>query len=348
MAALPSVELGTGGSRSRMFCEQTLRLEAQVQAKRAPCAGYAGCGWKPGEGAVKSMQGGVGGHRHRHSWVTWRHGALAVTLGQGGLEAGTRAVVRVGVPWDAHRPFPKTIHQAGWHAQVGHLDMVAGRAGVASPEHKASSARGDRQGSPCRQRAVGPQRLGWGTPRREGRAPWDHPVLRCDPAEEPLHKVCPRQGCRDSSPKLQAPVLELPGRMVTECSWRPKCPPRPQHQDLGAGVLVPLPLLLEGETHRLQSADDKRLVVIKSHSSSAFCYHQEPAILNHTSLKYSSSQISVVHLNLSNHCVCCSFNNIMATSDMVILNTYPLISSVSYMDVNVEDFPLTAALAQKE
>ena len=33
---------------------------------------------------------------------------------------------------------------------------------------------------------------------------------------------------------------------------------------------------------------------------------------------------------------------------MVILNTYPLISSVSYMDVNVEDFPLTAALAQKE
>lgn len=62
-----SVELGTGGSRSRMFCEQTLHLEAQVQAKRAPCAGYAGCGWKPGEAAVKSMQGGVEGHGRRHS-----------------------------------------------------------------------------------------------------------------------------------------------------------------------------------------------------------------------------------------------------------------------------------------
>lgn len=43
-----------------MFCEQT-RLEAQVQAKRAPSAGYAGCGWKPREGAMKSMQGGGGG-----------------------------------------------------------------------------------------------------------------------------------------------------------------------------------------------------------------------------------------------------------------------------------------------
>lgn len=31
----------------------------------------------------------------------------AVTHGQGGLEAGTRAVVGVDVPWDAHRPFPK-------------------------------------------------------------------------------------------------------------------------------------------------------------------------------------------------------------------------------------------------
>lgn len=192
--------------------------------------------------------------------------------------------MRVGVPWDAHRPFPKTIHQAGWRAQVGHLDMVAGRAGVASPEQKASGARGDRQGSPCRQRAVGLQRLGWGTPRREGGAPWGHPLLRF-PAREPLHKVCPHQGCRDSSPKLQAPVLELPGRVVTGCSWRPKCPPRPQHWDLGAGVLVPLPLPLEGETHRLQSTDDRCLVVIKNRSSSVFCYHQEPAILNHTSAK---------------------------------------------------------------
>lgn len=32
----------------------------------------------------------------------------AVTHEQGGLEAGTRAVVGVGVPWDAHSPFPKT------------------------------------------------------------------------------------------------------------------------------------------------------------------------------------------------------------------------------------------------
>lgn len=31
----------------------------------------------------------------------------AVTHEQGGLEAGTRAAVGVGVPWDAHSPLPK-------------------------------------------------------------------------------------------------------------------------------------------------------------------------------------------------------------------------------------------------
>ena len=59
-------------------------------------------------------------------------------------------------------------------------------------------------------------------------------------------------------------------------------------------------------------------------------------------LKSSSSQISVVDLSLSNHCVCCSFNNIMATSDMVVLNTYPLINNVFCMDVNM-NFQLTAS-----
>ena len=31
----------------------------------------------------------------------------------------------------------------------------------------------------------------------------------------------------------------------------------------------------------------------------------------------------------------------MATSDMVVLNAYPLINSVFYMDVNMENFRLT-------
>lgn len=51
----------------------------------------------------------------------------------------------------------------------------------------------------------------------------------------------PRRGCRDSSPELQAPVLALPGCVVTGCPWRPECPPRPQHRDSGAGVLAPRP-----------------------------------------------------------------------------------------------------------
>lgn len=57
---------------------------------------------------MTSMRGGGGG-QGLQAWLGHlesRH-VEAVTHGQGGLEAGTRAVVGVDVPWDAHRPFPK-------------------------------------------------------------------------------------------------------------------------------------------------------------------------------------------------------------------------------------------------
>ena len=52
---------------------------------------------------MKSMQGRRGGTAGRPGGRR----VEAVTHEQGGLEAGTRAAVGVGVPWDAHSPLPK-------------------------------------------------------------------------------------------------------------------------------------------------------------------------------------------------------------------------------------------------
>ena len=228
----------------------------------------------------------MGGQGCKHGWATWRQTCGGCDSRAGWAGGGDKSCCGGGTPT---APSQRPIHQERWRAQVGswHLDLAVGSAGLASPEQKVSGARGDWRGSPCRQRAVGPQRFGWGTPRRERGAPWGHPVLRYDPRRNFCTKRVPVRAAGTPHPnsRLQSWSfwavwsLGAPG----DLSARPT-PSTGTWVQGPCALAATLPLPLEGETHQLQSTDDMCLIV-NNRSSSVFRCHREPAILNHAGAK---------------------------------------------------------------